>query len=339
MENLLDIFNDDAFGVVSLTDAINKIPFVPGRAGAVAPWQEEGVPNTTIAVEEVAGELKLVIPSPRGAPGSTVGKEKRTIRTLRIPHYQIDDAIMADEVQGVRAFGSASVVETVAGLVNRRMAQHVGWRIDPTLEHQRMGALKGVILDGDGGTVLDLFAAFGVSQMTEVDFDLDNGSPADGVLRETCDNVARDIADELGGVGYTGLHAFCGKAFWQDLIAHEEVRAVYLASQTQAMQLLNPMAYRTIRIGDITFEEYRGSVGGSAFVHTDKCHIFPIGVPGLYRTVNGPADYIETVNTPGLPRYAKQWRMPNDKGISLEIQANSLSYVTRPRVLVQGKRT
>lgn len=336
---MLDIFNDDAFGVVSLTDAVNKTPFVPGRAGAVAAWSEDGVSTTTIAVEEVAGELKLVSPTPRGAPGTSVGKEKRSVRSLRIPHYQIDDGIMADEVQGVRAFGQESQVETVFGLVNRRMAQHVAWRIDPTLEHQRIGALKGIILDGDGNTVYNLFTEFGVSQMTEVDFDLDAGSPTAGALRQVCDDVARDVADELGGVGYSGLHAFCGKTFWQNLIAHSEVREVYLASQTRAMELLNPMAYRTIRLGDITFEEYRGSVGGTAFVHTDKCHIFPIGVPGLYRTVYAPADYIETVNTPGLPRYAKQYRMPNDKGVSLEVQSNALSYVTRPRVLVKGKRT
>jgi hypothetical protein len=336
---MLDIFNDDAFGVVSLTDAVNKTPFVPGRAGAVAAWSEDGVSTTTIAVEEIAGELKLVSSTPRGAPGTSVGKEKRSVRSLRIPHYQIDDGIMADEVQGVRAFGQESQVETVFGLVNRRMAQHVAWRIDPTLEHQRIGALKGIILDGDGSTVYNLFTEFGVSQMTEVDFDLDAGSPTAGALRQVCDDVARDVADELGGVGYSGLHAFCGKTFWQNLIAHSEVREVYLASQTQATQLLNPMAYRSIRIGDITFEEYRGSVGGTAFVHTDKCHIFPIGVPGLYRTVYAPADYIETVNTPGLPRYAKQYRMPNDKGVSLEVQSNALSYVTRPRVLVKGKRT
>lgn len=336
---MLDIFNDDAFGVVSLTDAVNKTPFVPGRAGAVASWAEDGVSTTTIAVEEIAGELKLVSSTPRGAPGTSVGKEKRSVRSLRIPHYQIDDGIMADEVQGVRAFGQESQVETVFGLVNRRMAQHVAWRIDPTLEHQRIGALKGIILDGDGSTVYNLFTEFGVSQMTEVDFDLDAGSPTAGALRQVCDDVARDVADELGGVGYSGLHAFCGKTFWQNLIAHSEVREVYLASQTQATQLLNPMAYRSIRIGDITFEEYRGSVGGTAFVHTDKCHIFPIGVPGLYRTVYAPADYIETVNTPGLPRYAKQYRMPNDKGVSLEVQSNALSYVTRPRVLVKGKRT
>src|SRR5690606_3728733 len=98
-------------------------------------------------------------------------------RTLTIPHYQVDDAVYADEVQGVRAFGSESQVQTVQGMVNSRLAQHVQWRLDPTLEYQRVGALKGIILNGDGSTLYNLFTEFGVSQISEVDFDLDNANP------------------------------------------------------------------------------------------------------------------------------------------------------------------
>jgi hypothetical protein len=49
--------------------------------------------------------------------------------------------------------------------------------------------------------------------------------------------------------------------------------------------------------GGITWANYKG--GGTIGVDTNKCHLFPTGVPGLFRTVYGPADYIETVNTPG----------------------------------------
>ena len=65
----------------------------------------------------------------------------------------------------------------------------------------------------------------------------------------------------------------------------------------------------------------------------------PSGVPGLFRTVYAPADYIETVNTPGQRLYGKQWEMQNGKGVNLEFQMNALHYCTRPRVLIPGKRT
>jgi Phage major capsid protein E len=47
------------------------------------------------------------------------------------------------------------------------------------VEHFRIGAIKGQILDADGSAVIyDLFTEFGVAAHTEVDFDLDNASLA-----------------------------------------------------------------------------------------------------------------------------------------------------------------
>ena len=148
----------------------------------------------------------------------------------------------------------------------------------------------------------------------------------------------RKIATNLGGAAYSGVYALCGDAFWDDLTAHSEFRASYLA-QVEASQLRDGLAYQSVNFGGITFENYRGAVGGSAFVHTDKVHIFPVGVPGLFRTVYSPGDWVETVNTIGLPRYARQYPMHNGKGVHLEVQMNALSYCTRPKVLIKGKRT
>lgn len=335
---MLDIFKQNAFSVISLTDAINKMPFIPGRAGQVIPWNEQGVATTTIAVEQVDGVLNLVNPTPRGAPGSSLAKDKRTIRDLRVPHYQIDDAIYAEEVQNVRAFGSESQVQTVRALVDMRAANHVQLNLDPTLEYQRIGSIKGTIVNGDGSTLYNLFTEFGVSQEAEIDFDLDAASPASGALRKKCTQVVRLVSTNMAGTAFAGIHAFCGDAFWDDLIAHTEVRATYL-NQAEAAQLRGNAAYEVLDYGGIRFENYRGAVGSTTFINTDKCHFFPVGVPGLFRTVYAPADYIETVNTIGLPRYAKQWPMQNNKGVHLETQMNALSYCTRPKTLILAKRT
>jgi hypothetical protein len=334
---MLDIFKSDAFSVMSLTDAINKQPFIPGRAGAVIDWNEEGVTTTVIAIEEVGGTLALVNPTARGGPGSTMGKDKRKIRNLNVPHYQIDDGIYAEEVQGVRAFGQESQVQTVQGMVDLRMGQHVQLKLDPTLEYQRVGAVKGIILNGDGSTLYNLFTEFGVSPPAEVAFDLTAGSPVSGAVRRVCTGVVRTIANALGGIPYTGVYSFCSDTFWDDLIANAEVRATYL-NQMEAQQLRTGTAYQQFNYGGITFENYRGSVGATPFIAADKVNIFPVGVPGGFRTVYAPADYMETVNTLGLPRYAKQFPMPNDKGVNLEVQMNALSYCTRPGALILGKR-
>jgi hypothetical protein len=139
----------------------------------------------------------------------------------------------------------------------------------------------------------------------------------------------------MGNAPFRGVYAFASDAFWDALIKNSEVRATYLQQQ-EASQLREGVAYSTLNFGGITFENYRGS-GATPFVIADKAHFFPYGSPGLWRTVYAPADYIETVNTIGLPRYSKQFPMPNDKGINLEVQMNPLSYNTRPGTLVQGK--
>ena len=337
-DTLLDVFKSDAFSVVSLTDALNKIPFLPGRAGQVIPWGEAGVMTTTIMIEEVAGSLVLLSPTPRGGPGQTTAKPKRTARALVVPHYQVDDSVQADEILGVRAFGQASMTQTLQELVSAKLQQHVQLEMDPTLEYQRVGALKGIILNGDGSTLYNLFTEFAVTQPTEVAFDLTAASPASGVVRRTCTGVVRTIAEALGGLPFGRIYGFTSDSFWDDLIAHKEVRETFL-SQTEASQLRGNAAYQTLDYGGITFENYRGKVGTTPFIADDKCNFFAVGVPGLFRTVYAPSDYVaETASPIGLPRYAKQYPHPNGKAICIEAQMNALSYCTRPGTLVQGKR-
>jgi hypothetical protein len=155
-------------------------------------------------------------------------------------------------------------------------------------------------------------------------------------VRRVCTQV-RLVAENMGGIPYTGVVALCGDTFYDDLINNPEVVRTYL-NQQEASQLRGNAAYEFFDFGGIRWENYRGAVGGTSFINTDKCHIFPVGVPGLWRTVYAPADYVETVNTIGLPRYARQYPMENGKGVNLDAQMNALSYCTCPKVLIQGKR-
>lgn len=344
MDPISDVFNGDAFSVVAMTDSINQIPFVPGRAGQVAGWVEEGVPTTSIMLEEDGGELKLVNPTPRGGPGSTFVEPGRKARSLVIPHYQVDDFIAADSVQNVRAFGRTNQLESLQDRVNARLRNHVQLKLDPTLEHQRVGALKGVILNADGTPLYNLFDVFGVTQEAVVDFQLDAADPDGGVLRKACAGIVRKIAGNLGGVPLGAVFAECGDAFFDALLMHPEVVESYKGTALatvlrQGYVTPSGTVYGVFEFGGIIFENYRGGVGNVPFIGTDDCHIFPVGVPGLWRTIYGPADYEETVNTVGLPRYAKQWASPNGKGRNLESQMNAINYCTRPKVLMKGTTT
>lgn len=341
---MLDIFNQNAFGVTSLTTAMREIAFVPSRIGQMGLFQVENIDTLDVAIEKAnAEELVLVPSSPRGSEGSTADMAKRAMRKLGVPHFQRNDAIYADEVQQVRAFGSEVAVETLQGKIAMKAAKH-SQDFALTEEYHRLNVIKtGNLLDANGTVLYDYAAEFGEAMPAELDFDLDAASPADGVLRKKCAGVVRSISNSLGGLPYRGVHAICGNSFFDDLIAHKEIRETYKGHEAAA-------TLRTAYVGDdsggswgifefggITWENYRG--GGNVGVDPDKCHIFPTGVPQLFKTVYAPADYIETVNRIGQRLYAKQWKMPNDKGVNLEFQMNALHYCTRPRVLLRGKRT
>lgn len=341
---MLNVFNDNpAFGVIPLTDAINALKYVPGRIGQLGLFSGNGVATTSVAIEEKNGILTLVAPSPRGGPGQTIEKPKRNLRTLSIPHFEINDAIMAEEVQGVRAWGSETAVEMVQDKITERDQIHVQ-SFEATSEYSRVGAIKGVITYADGSE-LNLFAEFGVSQIAEINFDLDNANPAKGALRKKCAQTTRMLTDELGAMPYSSIHAQCGDNFFDSLLAHPEVINSYLntdmASVLRQGYVLpgGGKIYGAFEFGGIVWENYRGAVGSTRFVDSDKCHLYPMGVPGLFKTVWAPADYNETVNTIGKRFYQKQYEMLNGKGVHLDVQMNELNYCTRPRVLLKGKRT
>ena len=340
---MLDIFNNDAFGVVPLTDAINKIKFVPGRIGQLGLFSPSGVATTSVAIEEKDGQLILVEPTPRGGPGVTVDKSKRTLRSLVVPHFEINDAVMAEEVQGVRAWGSETAVEMVQDKVTERGAIH-SQSMEATHEYARIGAVKGLVTYADG-TSLDLFTTFDVTQLAEIDFDLDNAKPAPGALRKKRAQTLRKLGNELEAMPFSSVHAFCGDAFFDDLIAHPEVIDSYkntsMASVLRDGYILpnGNKIYGVFEFGGIVWENYRGQVGSTLFVETDKAHLFPIGVPNFFRTYFAPADYIETVNTIGQRLYTKQYDMPNGKGVHFDTQMNALDICTRPKALLKGKRT
>lgn len=340
---MLDIFNSDPFGVVALTDAINNTKFVPGRISQLGIFRERSVAVTTVTIEEKNGILTLVEPSARGGPGQTVEKGKRNLRAVPIPHFQIDDAIMAEEVQGVRPFGEETGLETVMAKVDERMEIH-SQSMAATQEFSRIGAFKGIVTYADGSE-LNLFDLFGVSQAAEVDFDLDNANPASGALRKKCAQVERQVANTLDGTPYSHLLAECDDTFFDDLLAHPEVVESYKG--TPMAQVLREgyvlpngsKIFGAFEFGGVIWENYRGKVGGASFIDANKCHIAPQGVPGLFSTVYGPADYVDTVNTLGKRLYMRQRLMKNDKGVEIEVQMNNLEYCTRPQALIKGKRT
>ena len=329
----MDVFNDDAFSLRSLTAAILKAPHKPGRIGELGLFSESGITTTTVQVEEKDGQLSLIQASPRGGPGSTIGGEARRLRALNVPHLQRESTIIADSIQGVRAFGTESDVSTVQAVVNQRLATLRAMH-EVTLEHLRVGALKGLILDADGlTTIYNLFTEFAVSQQTQ-NFDFGDATLK---VRAVCTAVLRAMEDELGASTYDRAHAFCSASWFDALIDHPIVTQSF---QYQQGNVNREDLRKGFTYGGITFEEYRGKVGTIDFIPDGEAYCFPIGAMTekgpLFQTYFAPADFEETVNTIGLPIYAKQARDPEfQRWVKLHSQSNPLPICLRPRSVIK----
>lgn len=333
---LLDVFRDSAFSVISLTDAINQMPFKPSRIGAMGLFETSGVTTTSVMIEEKDRVLSLIPTSARGTPPGVAKAEKRKMRTLVVPHLALDDTVMADEVQSVRAFGSQTELQGIAQVVNDKIAK-MKRSHEVTLEHLRLGAIKGIVLDADGTTVIhNLFDEFEVTPDT-VQFDF---GAAVISIRASCMIVKRAIEENLGGMMYDHIHCFCNST-WFDLLTNEAGVVTAYARWMDGQALRDDMRRGFVYAG-IVFEEYPGSVGTVPFIPTvptkapGNAFFFPMGVPGLFKTYYAPADYIETVNTVGMEYYAKQAILDFDKGVLIDTQSNPLCLCTRPMSLVRG---
>lgn len=339
----LDVFKGDAFEAVELTAFINKKPHIPTMLRSMNLFEVEGVRTTTIWVEVKDGKIALIPTSNRGAPIFQNDKQKRSAIPLKCLRLAKGDNITADELQDIRAEGEAAILKEVQEETNTRLEQTLG-DFDLTEENLMLGAVQGIVVDADGSTVLyNLFDEFGITQPAEVDFDLDNASPASGALKKKCNEIIRAMSKAGKGAftTMTTVEAFCGDTFWDDLVAHPEVQGAY-NNWMNAQSMSNDIqVYKPFRWGGITWTNYRGTDDGSTVaIGDDKVKFFPKGSRGVMKMAYAPAEFLPFVNSKGLPRYTM---IVTDKErqawVKPEVYSYPLPYCTRPEMLLRGRRT
>ena len=340
----MDVFNQDAFSMVQLTDFVNKKPHIPTMLRDMNLFETEPVKTTKIWVEFKDGKIALIPTSQRGAPLFQNEKQKRRAVPLDTLRIAKGDRVTADEVQNIRAEGEEAELKEVMMEINLRLEQMDG-DVDLTMENLMLGALQGIVVDADGSTVIyNFYTEFGVSQAAEIDFDLDNASPASGALQKKCNQVVRQMqkAGQGAFLPTTRVQAFVGDDFWDDLVAHSEVKGAYnnwIAAQSLS-QASTP--YAPFRWGGIDWINYRGTDDDSTVsIGTNEAKFFPVGARGVFKVAYAPGESMKFVNTRGQERYAMIVPDPTvrDEYVDVEVKSYPLPYCTRPEMLQRGKRT
>jgi len=223
-------------------------------------------------------------------------------------------------------------MEAVAGVMARHL-ETMRNKHAITLEHLRMGALKGQILDADGSVIYDLVAEFGLTPQS-IAFDLGTATTN---VKAKCYELSRRIEDGLKGEFMTAIHVLCSPsgsppspptARWR--------RPTRTGSRVRSSSTTCAPASASPGSPSRSTAARRRSDGNTRrFIAAGEAHAFPVGTLDTFATYFAPADFNETVNTLGQPLYAKQEPRKFDRGTDLHTQSNPLPMCHRPGVLVK----
>jgi hypothetical protein len=336
----LNVFTNDQFSMQQLTASVNLLPYTPGLLGQMGVFNEVGVNTTMVSMQFQQGKLTLIPAQARGTMTNVMSGNRRKERIFRVPHLPVNSAVMADDVQNLKAWGTESDLDTVANLVNQKMAA-MKQDLEVTKEYHRLGAVHGIVLDADGSSVLyNLFTEFGVSQPTDT-LDLSADDP-----KTKCTEWSRTIDAALGGTPYTGISAICGNDFFDGFINMPGVKQAFqfmwdgnFFMQVQANAGVGSnsgaKALQGFLWGGITWYNYRGTVGSVLFQPTNQANLFATGGTDIWMANNAPAPFMDTVNTVGQPFYAAQALMEFNLGVKLHLQCNPIFLTSRPGHLLQ----
>ncbi len=338
----IDIFNNDAFSVTSMTVAVDKLGYVPGLLGSMPGlFVPAPVRTEAIWIEARENAPAVIQTDFRGDPVRAKAGDRRDARGFKTRRIAERSRIHAHELQNIRAFGSETELQAVQMEVARR--QLILRRdVELTKENLRLGCVQGLVTDADGSVIYDWAEQFGQTIPDELDFDLDNAAAASGAIRKKCNTVVRSMLRGLKGLGgnAVSIYGLCGDAFWDDLTAHKEIRETYL-NQIEAQQLREVSAFQQFSYGGILFTNYRGTDDGSTVaVGTDKCKFFP-GNAGIFQWAMAPAESFEFVNTLGMDVYSwvEMDCAINKKWADVEMYSYPLPVCTMPQALHQARRT
>lgn len=326
-------FDSTGFSVVELTKAFNELPppFV-GKIAALNLMPAIGITTQTVVIEESEFFPGVLSARPVDAPPQVSSAGTRRMRSFVVPHFASTRLIMPSEIAGVRAFGSEAT-DVVTDVVVRKLTE-LRMEHSLTLEYLRSTALQGIIKDGSGSTICDLYSEFGVTQQI-IDFALDVDTTT---VFAKCSAVKKHIDNNIYGGAVTSYRCLCSRSFFDALISHPNVKEHYVG-RSDVVSL--PGVGDTFTFAGITFDVYGGSyidkTTGLAqpFLPDNVGFCFPEGVSGLFATFFAPANFNETVGTLGLEVYAKQQERSFGRGFELYAESNPLPMCFRPQAIVK----
>ena len=330
----------NAFEVVDVTQELQLIPNSWTLLNDSGLFSEEFLSTNTVTFEEQAKTLGLIGDQFRGAKPQANKDDNRKIRSYPVAHFPIVDAILPEDIQGKRAYGSTDMAETEAAVLARKM-ERIRRNMDITMEVSRFSTLTTGQLYAPNGTITgNLFTDFGITQKS-VDFVL--GTAGTDVVGKVEEVVAHMQDNANTGDVITGIIAYCSPEWFAKLIAHAKIQTAYQYFSATEGQMIqrnraggNNGLYREFTYAGIRFIEVRTVLAGQRLIPAGEVVFVPTGTTDTFVSYFGPANRMDFVNTIAERGYLWTYRDPKGQGIDIDGEFNVTSICRRPALVVKA---
>lgn len=335
----------ERFSTLQLTMGINKRSNEYGLLNGMGLFSEDGIAERFVKIETRNQTLSIIPTSPVGTPAPAADDPDSRSVLPPIPTFRHAKmhTLLAEDLQGVRAFGTEDMPEypdmKMMEMMDKIQREHL-----QTKEFLRWQSLKGNVYDVDGSKLLyNVYTLMGETQK-EIDWDLTNDTAVDPIL-DGNNELLDYLEDEALGETISGVVKFCSPGYFDALLKNASFREAYrYFSENNGDINPNRQMVRQFTYKGVTYVRHRGSASykkrdGTTVVHKfipdDEAIAVPMGTYECFRTFFGPAEFLETVNTVGLPVYVKPEVMKLNMGIELHSFSHQLNLVTKPRLVVK----
>ncbi len=344
----MNVFRQDLFSLISMTQAVNRQKFIPDLLETLGIFTPEPIRTEQFWVEKKQNRVALISTSPRGAPKAQTSKDRAVGRDFRTTRLRKADTLTASEVANIRAFGTEDEVIAVATEVAAR-TRKIQDDMRLTWENMRLGAINGSVIDSDGTSVIyNWYTEMDVTPAAEIAWNFGAATAADGNIKKLANQTRRSMIRSAGGAFGTNARivALCGDNFFDDLTTNKETRATYLNQpEASLLRMEYAGAYAAFPYGNIEWINYRstddqpGSPDGPFVgIPTDECRLFPVGVSNVFSHVMSPGETFGLANTLGKQWYAKTKLDPDDEFVEIDVASYPMFVCKQPEVLRRGRR-
>jgi len=245
------------YTAIDLTSQIDVLPNQWGLLDELAIFDDVGVDTTAVEINYRNGFINLLSATERGVVPQADGGSDEDAIFFKIPHFPTVDVITPKDLENRWAFvpGEAQPRRrrTLEDELARRLVM-IGLKHDLIREYTRMGALKGIVVDGKGKVIVNLFTAFGITQKV-VNFQFSN---TNFNVQQACFDLKRYIELNLHEDIMTGVLVLVDPVFFNLFIAHPQV-VKFWVNWSDAARYRGDMR-EDFEFGGIKWREYNAQV-------------------------------------------------------------------------------